>query len=63
VVDRTYSWVRFHKDNIWFTSANEGFWIGKHKPQTYTRITAPSRSIKALSRNGIIKNPIVVSGS
>lgn len=35
VVDRTYSFVRFHNGNLWFTSANGGFWIVKHKPQTY----------------------------
>ena len=36
VVDRTYSWVRFHRGNIWFTSANGGFWIVRHNPQTYS---------------------------
>jgi hypothetical protein len=35
--DRTYSFVRFHKGNIWFTSANGGFWIVKHKPEQYQK--------------------------
>jgi hypothetical protein len=35
LMDRTYSFVRFHKGNIWFTSANGGFWIVKHKPEEY----------------------------
>jgi hypothetical protein len=29
VPDRTYSFVRFHKGNIWFTSAGGGFWVIK----------------------------------
>jgi hypothetical protein len=36
VVDRTYSWVRFHRGNIWFTSANGGFWIVRHTPHSYS---------------------------
>jgi hypothetical protein len=27
IPDRTYSFVRFHKGNIWFTSVNGGFWV------------------------------------
>jgi hypothetical protein len=33
--DRSYSFVRFHKGNIWFTSGNGGFWIVTQKPQDY----------------------------
>jgi hypothetical protein len=30
IPDRAYSFVRFHKGNIWFTSVNGGFWVVRY---------------------------------